>query len=227
MVIRRKSKVKHTAKKPAVKKRQPKRRAARPCTCAPACKQALTDATARWPQRNRASDGCCGDAAHAARVSDHNPNARGFATAFDLTNDPVNGPDINAWLYLLSADPRIKYMIFNHRIWKPDDLGWRPYHGANGHEKHLHISIYSKSTHDLRPWPWSVASARLTLRRGDRGPAVEELQRKLNERGYKLTVDGSFGGKTEAAVRDFQEGKGLTADAIVGRATWAALDQQA
>ncbi len=38
-----------------------------------------------------------------------------------------------------------------------------------------------------------------------------------------LTVDGEFGAKTEAAVRDFQERFGLVVDGIVGQDTWHAL----
>lgn len=223
MVIRRKSKVKHTAKKTATKKRQPKR-VAKGVTAAPCLKKLLADATARWPRRSRLSDGILPSEQHSQQnpTSDHERGNAG-----DLTHDPVNGPDINAWLYQLTADARVKYAIFNRRIWRPNGLGWRPYTGRNPHDKHLHVSIYAKSRDDLRPWPWTVANTHPTLKRGDRGQAVSELQQKLVARGYKLTVDGSFGPKVEAAVRDFQEGKGLVADGIVGRATWAALDQQA
>jgi peptidoglycan hydrolase-like protein with peptidoglycan-binding domain len=38
-----------------------------------------------------------------------------------------------------------------------------------------------------------------------------------------LDVDGIFGPKTEAAVRDFQQGENLSVDGIVGRQTWTAL----
>ncbi len=59
---------------------------------------------------------------------------------------------------------------------------------------------------------------KVTLRRGDRGPAVAELQDLLF-----LKDDGVFGPRTERAVRDFQEEKGLTRDGVVGPATWKAL----
>lgn len=38
-----------------------------------------------------------------------------------------------------------------------------------------------------------------------------------------IVVDGAFGPKTEAAVKDFQQGAGLTVDGVVGSQTWAAL----
>lgn len=68
------------------------------------------------------------------------------------------------------------------------------------------------------------------LRRGSSGPNVVVVQVELNRisQNYpaipKLaTVDGIFGSRTEAAVRKFQEIFGLTADGIVGKATWYAL----
>ena len=54
---------------------------------------------------------------------------------------------------------------------------------------------------------------------GSTGEAVRALQRVAGP----LTVDGVFGPKTEAAVRDFQERFGLAVDGIVGQYTWHAL----
>ena len=68
------------------------------------------------------------------------------------------------------------------------------------------------------------------LRRGATGPGVVVIQTELNRisQSYPAipkipVVDGIFGARTEAAVRKFQEIFGLTADGIVGRATWYAL----
>jgi hypothetical protein len=59
--------------------------------------------------------------------------------------------------------------------------------------------------------------------RGDRGEAVEELQRLL---GVAIPGDagfGMFGPRTEAAVRAYQRSHGLDIDGRVGRQTWTAL----
>ena len=58
---------------------------------------------------------------------------------------------------------------------------------------------------------------------GSRGIDVTELQKKLNENGYQLTVDGAFGSKTKAAVQDYQKKNGLAVDGIVGENTWGSL----
>lgn len=74
---------------------------------------------------------------------------------------------------------------------------------------------------DSGPSPKPAASAPSgppTLRRGSSGPAVVDLQRRL-----LITADGKFGPATETAVKAFQRSRGLTADGIVGRQTWAAL----
>ena len=61
-------------------------------------------------------------------------------------------------------------------------------------------------------------------RRGPMGPAVIRIQALLKELGhYRGPVDGDFGGGTECAVRQFQQGRGLTADGIAGPATRVAL----
>lgn len=61
---------------------------------------------------------------------------------------------------------------------------------------------------------------------GSRGPAVEDVQRRLLALGYDLGrtgVDGVFLGETRAAVIEFQGQHELSEDGIVGSETWAAL----
>ena len=62
------------------------------------------------------------------------------------------------------------------------------------------------------------------LKMGSSGSQVRTLQTKLNNWGYNCgTVDGIFGSKTLAAVKQFQKNNGLTVDGIVGAKTAAAL----
>ena len=62
------------------------------------------------------------------------------------------------------------------------------------------------------------------LRQGSQGNEVKEVQRRLREWGYYSgAVDGIYGSGTAEAVRAFQKKNGLTADGLVGKATYAAL----
>ena len=61
-------------------------------------------------------------------------------------------------------------------------------------------------------------------KKGMSGVQVKGLQTMLKEYGYySATIDGSFGDKTEAAVKAFQKAEGLDADGLVGEKTWARL----
>lgn len=66
-----------------------------------------------------------------------------------------------------------------------------------------------------------MAYTRLTL--GSKGDDVKKLQTELNKYGYGLDVDGSFGQKTNDAVRDYQSKNGLSVDGVVGNNTWGKL----
>ena len=59
---------------------------------------------------------------------------------------------------------------------------------------------------------------RSMLRKGDQGQSVTQLQELLG-----ITTDGSFGPRTDLAVRRFQSEHGLKPDGLVGPATWLAL----
>ena len=74
---------------------------------------------------------------------------------------------------------------------------------VNGHHNHFHARLRTKDA---------------TIRIGDRGSDVAEVQTKLG-----LEADGRFGPVTQHAVEQFQASHGLTPDGVVGPATWAAL----
>lgn len=58
---------------------------------------------------------------------------------------------------------------------------------------------------------------------GATGTAVREVQELLNDRGYRVAVDGDYGLGTAVAVLKFQAARGLTRDGIAGDRTLAAL----
>lgn len=89
-----------------------------------------------------------------------------------------------------------------------------------------------KGLYEVPPPP--KPGPRPTLRRGDTGAYVVELQTDLIELGYdvgKTGADGIFGRKTQKAVKKFQkkhtdkDGQKLVVDGVVGERTWWALDQ--
>ncbi len=63
-----------------------------------------------------------------------------------------------------------------------------------------------------------------TLRRGSKGDPVKSLQETLKQVGYDPgPIDGSFGPKTEAAVKAVQQKNRMVVDGIVGTWTWRKL----
>ena len=208
---------------------------------APACRQALADASARWPTRSRANDGIMGDARHQARKSDHN-----LGNAVDVTHDPAAGCHGDVIAAHAIADSRVKYVIWNRRIHSRDSRGWRRYTGSNGHTEHCHISIHAGDRADNRPWGWRSGAAPALSPSGS-APAsrssgadpgysgilrirmvsdrVRVVQRRLRDLGWELAVDGDFGPQTRWTVIRFQRRHGLDDDGIVGRKTWAKLWQ--
>lgn len=175
------------------------------------CQASLTfvaAVNAKWPGRDKASDGTIGDAAHATRSSDHNPwvvlNGVGIVRARDVD---VDGIDV-AWcveeLRKLgqAGDPRLNpggYVISNRRITKPDWSGWSVYTGANAHDHHFHTSYSTAAAGFDSQAPWAFlggpavplapvmsssagsADAMRSLAFGMMGdPDVADLQRFLN-----------------------------------------------
>ena len=67
-------------------------------------------------------------------------------------------------------------------------------------------------------------SGSLSLRRGDGGDAVLDLQRRLALIGYSTEGEHrEFGRTTEVALRDFQRDRGLVVDGICGPHSWNSL----
>lgn len=105
--------------------------------------------------------------------------------------------------------------------------------GYNGrrwtkHGKLPWIYYDAETEKPIEPAEPSIPKAeKKTLLRGDTGLEVQKLQNDLIALGYDVGqdgADGEFGRNTEDAVRRFQMAVGLTADGIVGKKTWAAID---
>src|SRR5215510_523751 len=191
----------------------------------------------KFPSRDTHNDGTIGDEAHRHRNSDHNPQvsdgSMGVVTALDITHDPAAGFDAGAFAESLrqAKDDRIKYVIFNGRIFSSTQSPWvwrDRNQGPGDHSEHVHVSVVADPARfdDTRPWPFDASGAgagqvtvfRPKLKLGDSGPAVVDLQRLLG-----ITTDGEFGPETDKAVRDFQASRNLVVDGIVGSHTWGAL----
>jgi hypothetical protein len=124
------------------------------CAAGKQLREQIDDAFA---DRDRTSDGWIGDTRHAARPSDHNPDANGWVRAIDVDRDlsgkakPDIMPDLADQIRLAgkSGEKRISYVIFDGRIassrlnWR-----WRKYTGSNKHNHHCHISFTQKGDED-------------------------------------------------------------------------------
>lgn len=121
---------------------------------APAIQQLRTDVNRAFPGRNRVHDGTWGDAAHQARRSDHNTG-----DAMDVTHDPASGLSGDVIAAYAIRDPRVKYVIWNRRIYdrRNPGAGWQPYSRWRRmpHDEHVHISVTQAGRADTSPWAFS------------------------------------------------------------------------
>jgi len=124
---------------------------------APSLVALRTEINRRWPKRDTESDGWIGNASHAARQSDHNPDygAGGVVRAIDVDKDGISVPDL---LGAVVRDSRVAYVIWNRRIASATDDGipwdWEPYDGTNAHEHHVHVSIRHTRAAETNVAPW-------------------------------------------------------------------------
>jgi len=107
-----------------------------------------------FPDRDRTSDGWIGDTKHAARKSDHNPDAQGWVRAIDIDADLNNSKGTSVYLaYQIGeyakSDKRITYVIHMGKICSRKSLWrWVKYSGINAHNHHIHISFAKTADED-------------------------------------------------------------------------------
>lgn len=161
-----------------------------------------TDFNTAFPNRDKASDGWIGDAAHAAGTSGHNAESSGKSEytdgdkidevrAIDVDND-LKAPSVTMLKVIqkILATPndlkRLKYIIYNRVIWSKSN-GWRPraYTGSSPHTEHAHFS--GDPAYDENTTAWSV----LTLE-DDVALTVDDIKAlisyNLSPSGVKTTV---------------------------------------
>lgn len=156
-----------------------------------------------------------GDANHASTVSDHNPDPDGSVDAADfMIRDGFTADDAERLFQQLRAsrDGRIKYVIYNRRIFSRTVSPWsvRAYSGTDPHTNHVHVSVedINKSTTrwkvGYRTVSFDLVSGALpVLKYGDSDPIdasgwshVARAQRLLH-----VDADGDYGPMTQAAVK--------------------------
>lgn len=152
---------------------------------APSLVDLIDEVDARWPNRRRASDGSIGDQSHAARSSEHNPDRdpdampAGLVSALDITKD--SAAQMETLRKALIADPRTWYVIHRGRMWSRT-RGFReePYHGANAHIEHLHVSLMQTAA-GARSGPWGISPVRPTPKPPAKTPTqlIAQLRKRV------------------------------------------------
>jgi hypothetical protein len=150
-----------------------------------------------------------------------------------LDNDTTGTDDGKGWGIKRAITPGVRVSAGQHIAWVGDSGN------AESTEPHLHFELHDPSGTVVNPYSSLVAAGGNDVGKGPRDPLiggarvlsrglsgadVRALQAALVALGIDPgTIDGYFGPRTEAAVRSFQAGFGLTADGLVGRSTRTAI----
>jgi hypothetical protein len=191
---------------------------------------------AKWPNRDRRSDGTIGDAAHISegQASDHNPwivdGGIGVVRALDIDVDGIDAAWYSEHVRQLGAagDHRLTdhgYVIFNRRIASgTGGWGWRAYTGPSPHTDHVHVSVArNKAGYDSTA-AWGIHGA--PPAHSPAGPAAPsgtvkfEQYRKGAKPGSRPLHLGSAGDDVAFLQRWIG---GVKADGYLGDATVARL----
>lgn len=120
-----------------------------------------------WPMRDRASDGSIGDADHAGRKSDHNPNDAGVVRAID-TDDDIDAEDDTVPFKLAEHLRHLGksgfrplqngglVIYFARYCSAATTWDWRPYTGINAHKSHVHVSVGRDPFQYDCEYAWSI-----------------------------------------------------------------------
>lgn len=172
----------------------------------PALDELLVQFNARFPKRDKSSDGLWGNKAHQQTKSSHNGDKSGNAEHKDGdAKDEVRARDIDStlndsnctmeqvvqmWITALRAGKLwwVRYIIYNGRIWhRRDGFRTRVYKGKNKHDKHAHVNTdFDQSADSVTGTDWLLKGFRVK-------PAVPAKPIWETD---PLVVDGVLGPKT-------------------------------
>lgn len=174
---------------------------------------------ARFPNRDKRSDGTIGDTSHQASASSHNPDRTGSPEFRDGdSKDEVRARDIDKdlndsvtmeqlvqhWVNLARQGRLwwVRYIIFNGRIWhKRDGYVTRTYTGSNKHGDHVHMnSDFTQDADEVRGTNWGLSEIGGTPVNNPSNP------------GGQLDVDGELGPRT---ISKWQRVMGTPVDGVI------------
>lgn len=155
---------------------------------APSLKKLQADLDAEFGEK-RPADGTVGDASHAARSSEHNPDndadsmPKGAVSAIDVYTTAngktwISASEFAKLLDAFKKDSRVWYVIHKGYIYsRTYDFAKRKYTGSNPHTNHIHLSLrQTKAAHDdtsswglsgVKPDPKPSTGGKYTVRSGD------------------------------------------------------------
>ncbi|MFH9575634.1 peptidoglycan-binding protein [Streptomyces sp. NPDC017454] len=152
------------------------------------------------------------------------PSPPGTSTPHATGDARTPGTGPRAWPHVTSGDrgetvAAIQLLLTAHGYRTPPDAVYGP-------ETTSQVTVYQRDrslTDDGITGPDTWHALTVTVRPGDRGPAVTAAQRLLAAHGHPVPANGVFGEETAQAVTAFQTARALAPDGVVGPDTWSAL----
>lgn len=148
----------------------------------PCLDEALAQLNARFPKRDKSSDGGLGDKAHRKKISSHNPDESGTPEHRDADKvDDIRARDFDVdlrdaetgttmeqvvqhWVRLCRTGKLwwVRYIIYKGRIWHASDgYQTRRYIGVNKHDKHVHVnSGFDEKSDRVKGTDWGLKDFR-------------------------------------------------------------------